>query len=654
MRQKLLALALTLALVVSLCPVALANEYDDTRNQINAQIDGINQQIDTLKAEYRKNYSTVVFVSGRIVNESPLTVIEESLIGTPHFYIIQNPQSGSRSIRGYYQGWHQIVGSTPIYYEQKNYTASIVNLCPARALEIQNEIDALEKAKSKLYDQRHNSEQDQASTVIGYRDCLATYSGTGATIIFQLGNPMMYVTGARATEAFRKSGASHISFTNVTDKTIFSVGDERNSQYITYIEDFNFHAMPEVINGSTMVPIRPLIEWLGGEVIWDSASGSIACQLGPTKVELIIDSDVATVDGVTYPLPTPVTVRGGKTLVPLRFVSEQLGCSVEWMPVGQCILIYARTEEWVLSKYYTKQVGDYYERWDPELSLRYFYPTNFTTTTELYTSTEYTSQVRRCRTFSYGDAGGFKVIPRTNDWLFHYITQINTQEFYDTYAEKGLYPNFPVISTDPMRLDVSIYRHNKDLYYGYGTSTHRDSSNDFYLPMPAGATQEKDIYVSVKKSLAEDSAGTSSDSTSAVLRIVPFKSASCTQEESNIIDRAILDFIVSLPQTQDQIDLNDDDYSLLMALILTYWQDNDDIFEPMVIDTITRSLTETAENTGSHIALATRDYVIALANTQDNQTVRGLIDQLTVAMEQSSSFDQTILDLLGKLRIALS
>ena len=90
---------------------------------------------------------------------------------------------------------------------------------------------------------------------------------------------------------------------------------------------------PTIINGRTMVPVRAIAEGLGANVVWNEAASAISIDLGETSVELAI--------GVLAPgMDVPATIVDGRALVPLRFISEQLGASVVWNSRDQGIGIY--------------------------------------------------------------------------------------------------------------------------------------------------------------------------------------------------------------------------------------------------------------------------------------------------------------------------
>ena len=88
---------------------------------------------------------------------------------------------------------------------------------------------------------------------------------------------------------------------------------------------------PYLSNNRTMVPLRFISEALGAEVNWDEARRQVVVQ-GDKIVALSLDSNQATIDGMTFLLDAPPEVAGQRVMVPLRFVSEALGAQVQYLP----------------------------------------------------------------------------------------------------------------------------------------------------------------------------------------------------------------------------------------------------------------------------------------------------------------------------------
>lgn len=95
--------------------------------------------------------------------------------------------------------------------------------------------------------------------------------------------------------------------------------------------------MPAVLlNGRTMAPLRLLAEALGAEVEWVQDTAQVIVRQENRTVVLTLGSHIAYINGTAKPMPDQIpalmmSYRGkGRTMVPLRFFSETLGCKVEW------------------------------------------------------------------------------------------------------------------------------------------------------------------------------------------------------------------------------------------------------------------------------------------------------------------------------------
>ena len=80
--------------------------------------------------------------------------------------------------------------------------------------------------------------------------------------------------------------------------------------------------------GRVYVPLRGVFEQLGASVVYDG--GKIAATRGATTVALQIRSNSAIVNGAPVALDSPPFLIGARTLVPLRFVAQALGASVNY------------------------------------------------------------------------------------------------------------------------------------------------------------------------------------------------------------------------------------------------------------------------------------------------------------------------------------
>lgn len=92
-------------------------------------------------------------------------------------------------------------------------------------------------------------------------------------------------------------------------------------------------------NGRTLVPLRFVSENLGAGVEWLAATRQVVISSGDQKIVLTLGSDAAVVNGQIRELDCPAELAGNSTCVPLRFVSENLGASVAYASASRQITI---------------------------------------------------------------------------------------------------------------------------------------------------------------------------------------------------------------------------------------------------------------------------------------------------------------------------
>jgi hypothetical protein len=83
-------------------------------------------------------------------------------------------------------------------------------------------------------------------------------------------------------------------------------------------------------NGRTLVPVRFVTESLGAGVKWLGETQTVAISYQGKDILLRIGESKATVNGSEKALDTQVILKGNRTFVPLRFVSESLDANVTW------------------------------------------------------------------------------------------------------------------------------------------------------------------------------------------------------------------------------------------------------------------------------------------------------------------------------------
>lgn len=95
----------------------------------------------------------------------------------------------------------------------------------------------------------------------------------------------------------------------------------------------------------TMVPLAVISRGLGAGVSWDQAAKTATITDRGLVLKLTNGRSSAIVGGVSVPLENAVVIRSGRVMVPIRFVSTQLGLQVNWDQTAKHISLISRTAE---------------------------------------------------------------------------------------------------------------------------------------------------------------------------------------------------------------------------------------------------------------------------------------------------------------------
>lgn len=96
---------------------------------------------------------------------------------------------------------------------------------------------------------------------------------------------------------------------------------------------------PRQVQGRVLVPLRGVLEQMGAQVGWDADSRTVTAGKSDLDLQMRIGSRSAMVNGQSVPLDVPAQIIAGTTMVPLRFISEALGASVQWVEATQTVQI---------------------------------------------------------------------------------------------------------------------------------------------------------------------------------------------------------------------------------------------------------------------------------------------------------------------------
>ena len=96
---------------------------------------------------------------------------------------------------------------------------------------------------------------------------------------------------------------------------------------------------PTSQDGRTLVPVRVISENMGYDVTWNDKERKVGVSNDEKSLSLIIGSDVARANGAAIKMEVPAQIIGSRTYVPLRFISEVMGAKVTWDGKNRIVFI---------------------------------------------------------------------------------------------------------------------------------------------------------------------------------------------------------------------------------------------------------------------------------------------------------------------------
>ncbi len=88
--------------------------------------------------------------------------------------------------------------------------------------------------------------------------------------------------------------------------------------------------------GRMVVPIRAIVEALGGTIEWDGTARKVTIHFNGTVIEICIDNPKAKVNGNAKWIDdnnhNVKPIINDRAMLPIRFVAENLGCKVDRDP----------------------------------------------------------------------------------------------------------------------------------------------------------------------------------------------------------------------------------------------------------------------------------------------------------------------------------
>lgn len=117
---------------------------------------------------------------------------------------------------------------------------------------------------------------------------------------------------------------------------------------ITVILDNNelqFDVPPQVINNRVLVPLRAIFEAIDVSIDWDDSTKTVVSKKDDIIATLTVGSSVMLVNGKEVFLDSPATIVDGRTMVPVRAISEAYNIKPSWQQSSKTVRL--KTQEFI-------------------------------------------------------------------------------------------------------------------------------------------------------------------------------------------------------------------------------------------------------------------------------------------------------------------
>ncbi len=101
---------------------------------------------------------------------------------------------------------------------------------------------------------------------------------------------------------------------------------------------------PVVVSNRALLPLRAIFEALDATVLWNQKTKVVTANKDGKTIVLKLGAKTATINNSTVALDVPVQSIKGRTMIPVRFVSEALGEEVNWNSSTQRVTITTSTQ----------------------------------------------------------------------------------------------------------------------------------------------------------------------------------------------------------------------------------------------------------------------------------------------------------------------
>lgn len=104
------------------------------------------------------------------------------------------------------------------------------------------------------------------------------------------------------------------------------------------VDSTNNSVCPLIIDERTLVPVRFISENLGAKVDWEDATSSVVITYNGSTIKLSIGSNIMFINGIQKQIDVPARILNDRTFIPLRALVESLNKKIFWDDRGIIII----------------------------------------------------------------------------------------------------------------------------------------------------------------------------------------------------------------------------------------------------------------------------------------------------------------------------
>src|SRR5690554_3163907 len=95
-------------------------------------------------------------------------------------------------------------------------------------------------------------------------------------------------------------------------------------------EEADLNQPVSIVNGSILVPLHVVGDYLGGQVTWSAKGETVQITFPDLTITMQVGQESAQINGTTYRLDVPVEFSQGDLMVPIRFIVDHLRLSLNF------------------------------------------------------------------------------------------------------------------------------------------------------------------------------------------------------------------------------------------------------------------------------------------------------------------------------------